>query len=346
MQRTRHLLLSIAATVAWLCWAPNTQAQGGLDCGSAEIVPVATTGISTGPLTGGTYDAGHVDANCDNSLPTAARWFVWTAPANGQAQITSCGSGIDTQVSVATGTCGGPWVNVACNDDDAGGCGGYASDTEFFPVTGGTDYYIQWNDGWSTSGFSWDLNFLLPPPPPNGGPDCANAEAVTPGNYTALSPVAGNGASLTCFVSGATHATWYSYLATADGTIDVSACGSGEDTRLSVYDGTCGTLNCLGSGDDNCGLASEVLGIPVINGTTYYIEFDDRWTPGDANWTLTYNAPPPPAPGEDCAAAIGPIGVAVDELSCLPSLITSGTSQDGPAASCSSGSGATPDDDV
>ncbi|MCB0788437.1 MAG: hypothetical protein KDB75_03975, partial [Flavobacteriales bacterium] len=309
-------------------------------------MPVATTGISTGPLTGGTYDAGHVDANCDNSLPTAARWFVWTAPANGQAQITSCGSGIDTQVSVATGTCGGPWVNVACNDDDAGGCGGYASDTEFFPVTGGTDYYIQWNDGWSTSGFSWDLNFLLPPPPPNGGPDCANAEAVTPGNYTALSPVAGNGASLTCFVSGATHATWYSYLATADGTIDVSACGSGEDTRLSVYDGTCGTLNCLGSGDDNCGLASEVLGIPVINGTTYYIEFDDRWTPGDANWTLTYNAPPPPAPGEDCAAAIGPIGVAVDELSCLPSLITSGTSQDGPAASCSSGSGATPDDDV
>ena len=89
------------------------------------------------------------------------QWFVWTAPANGQAQITSLAVGIDTQVSVATGR--RPRSTLPAMMTNAGGCGGCASDTEFFPVTGGTDYYIQWND--DGFGFSWDLNFLLPPSP-------------------------------------------------------------------------------------------------------------------------------------------------------------------------------------
>ncbi|MCB0815172.1 MAG: hypothetical protein KDB87_18655, partial [Flavobacteriales bacterium] len=342
MRQKRRLLMALAASGAWLCSAPGALGQnGGPDCASAD------------PVTPGTYtaiDGGGAGASnaCFGTGGTNAAWYSFTAPGNGTITVTSSidPSCTDTRLSIYSGTCAG-LVCDASNDDDGGSCGsGYTSTITGFAVTSGSTYYIEWDDRW-TPGFSfdWSLTFNAPPPPANGGPDCANAEPVTPGTYTALSPV-GGGASNVCFGSGATDATWYSYLATADGTIDVSSCGSGEDTRLSVYDGTCGTLNCLGSNDDGCGLASQVTGIPVVSGTTYYIEWDDRWSPGDADWTLTYNAPPPPSPGEDCANALGPIAVAVDELSCVNTLVTSGNSQDGPAASCSSGSGATPDDDV
>ncbi|MCF6172039.1 MAG: choice-of-anchor D domain-containing protein, partial [Bacteroidales bacterium] len=134
------------------------------------------------------------------------------------------------------------------------------------------------------------------------GDNCATAVVVTPGTYVADGPSAGAGAANICF-TGATNADWYSYTPAADGTMTISSCGGGADTRLSVYTGTCGALVCYVSNDDFCDLgsgsawASEVSGVAVTGGTTYYIEWDDRWSTAGFTWTLTYTPPPTcPAP--------------------------------------------------
>ena len=123
------------------------------------------------------------------------------------------------------------------------------------------------------------------------GDDCPNAVPVGPGIYTANGPNTGGGASNVCFGGGATNADWYTFTAPCTGTIDV---GSDidlaqPDTRLSIYSGGCGTLVCEDNDDDGGpGFTSLITGMPVTAGTTYYIEWDDRWDNFAFDWQLTY----------------------------------------------------------
>jgi len=97
---------------------------------------------------------------------------------------------------------------------------------------------------------------------------------------------------------------WYRYIATCDGTLTVSLCGSSFDTALAVYQGaTCpppdgiGLGALLGCSDDFCGTASRVS-IPASLGQTYLIRVGGK---DDANGmgTLTVGCVPP-ASGACC----------------------------------------------
>lgn len=67
-----------------------------------------------------------------------------------------------------------------------------------------------------------------------------------------------SGASV-CATVGSGGQMWYSYTATENGAVAVSTCGSSYDTRVHVYTGTCGSLNCLAENDDYCALQSHVV---------------------------------------------------------------------------------------
>jgi len=76
---------------------------------------------------------------------------------------------------------------------------------------------------WTTVGFS------------QNGDSCDVAVEITADGDHTVADLTGTGA----IESGATAAAWYFYTATADGTINVSACagGNGVDTRLWIYSG-------------------------------------------------------------------------------------------------------------
>lgn len=126
------------------------------------------------------------------------------------------------------------------------------------------------------------------------GETCATAQIVTgSGTYAADGPATGSGASNACG-GNAVHADWYSYTATFTGMIEIMSCGGGADTRLNVYMGSCGALACLVTSDDDCGtgpggsgspFASEAM-IGVNAGTTYYFEWDNRWSTAPFTWSL------------------------------------------------------------
>lgn len=131
------------------------------------------------------------------------------------------------------------------------------------------------------------------------GDDCATAVPITPGTYTADGPSTGGGA----VGSGTTgtNGDWYSFTPTCSGTIDVASCDGGTDTKLYIFDGTagCGTIgaNEISVNDDACQMgpglssyASQLNGVNVTAGTTYYIEWTDRWSTSGFDWSLVFNS--------------------------------------------------------
>jgi len=142
------------------------------------------------------------------------------------------------------------------------------------------------------------------------GETCATAVAVTPGSYTANGPATGGGAyAASCKGSDATNSDWYSFTPATDGYLDIGSCGGGSDTRLTIYDGTCGALNCIAFNDDDCdegygnGYASQITNLFLTASNTYYIEWDDYWDYISFDWSFTFT----PGSGMYCTPA--PISV-------------------------------------
>ncbi|RMF82979.1 MAG: hypothetical protein D6744_05570, partial [Planctomycetota bacterium] len=94
----------------------------------------------------------------------------------------------------------------------------------------------------------------------------------------------------------------YSYTPAADEVVDISVCNSQYDTKLYVYAGTCpDTGNPVACNDDACGsdgFKSEITGLSLTGGTTYYIVVDgySATSFGAYELNVAVGTPPPPAP--------------------------------------------------
>jgi hypothetical protein len=132
----------------------------------------------------------------------------------------------------------------------------------------------------------------------NGGSTCGTAVSITPGSFTATAISVGtNGGEMG--TSQPRSSAWFTFTPAEDGTVDVSSCLGGRDTRVYIGTGTCGSLSVLASNDDACpdgtsdfDYASSVSGVALTAGVTYYIEWDNRWDAGPFDWTLTFDAAP------------------------------------------------------
>ena len=140
------------------------------------------------------------------------------------------------------------------------------------------------------------------------GPTCASAVAiVASGTYAADGPSSGGGWLPACTnddgtgANPATNADWYSFTAPSSGVLVVGSVTIGADTRLSVYSGTCGSLVCLGGDDDINATVTTAwetnnfrsrVAIPVVSGTTYYIQWDNLWSTTAFEWNLSFSADP------------------------------------------------------
>lgn len=125
----------------------------GETCNNAELVIVNNTYMADGPATGaGCFNCSDFAVNAD--------WYVFTPAMDGFASVSSCDNplGTDTRFWVYSGDCFGLSL-VAENDDANCGIGTtFASYTEF-PVSAGMEYFIEWDDNWTSDSFLWRLQF-------------------------------------------------------------------------------------------------------------------------------------------------------------------------------------------
>jgi hypothetical protein len=96
--------------------------------------------------------------------------------------------------------------------------------------------------------------------------------------------------------TGPYFGVWYKYTATSNGTIDLTSnlpanvAPNSVDTRLSVWQGaSCSTLTCVGGADDvSATVYLSTFNFNAIAGTTYYFQWDSRFSALGFNFTFTF----------------------------------------------------------
>jgi len=125
---------------------------------------------------------------------------------------------------------------------------------------------------------------------------CAGATPITAGTYNVVTVNGTQGTTVICSggTTTATAAEWYTYTPTASGSATVSSnilpTNMNGDTRLHVYEGTCGALVCVAGSDDVDYTGGNYLSEVTFNttaNTTYYIVWDNRWSAFGFEFTLT-----------------------------------------------------------
>jgi hypothetical protein len=140
------------------------------------------------------------------------------------------------------------------------------------PIDKGTYVGDNRADG-REGGESWGTALPIPSLPyQDSGATCDNVDDIT----------------LPCADSAAPDVV-YSYIPSTNQMISVSLCGSGYDTALAVYDSA---QNILACNDDFCGLQSEVQGVQLVAGQTYYFVVDGFST-NCGSYQLTIPCCPP-----------------------------------------------------
>ncbi|RED38541.1 putative secreted protein (Por secretion system target) [Winogradskyella eximia] len=132
-----------------------------------------------------------------------------------------------------------------------------ASITGLTPETA-YDFYVRSDCGGDYS--SWVVVSYTTPPTPPSNDDCSGATALTPGGVFADNAIDGTvfGASAdaeaaSCGTDGA--GVWYSIVVPASGDVtiqvgDDSSGGTGFDSVIEAFTGTCGSFNSIGCDDD------------------------------------------------------------------------------------------------
>ena len=240
----------------------------------------------------------------------AGYWFSYTPTENGVLTIASCGGGADTRGWIFSGECH-DLKTVGVNDDrceiDTGGSD-YASYREAY-ATAGTTYYIMWDNVWEDASFPFELAFN-PTEDPEPGKFCQSAIEIGPGDYDILE-ITGEAAvggpninNTSSSITSYTQSEWYAFTPETDGYMSISSCElAASDTYFFVYTGDCSSfesLELVTENDDGCEDAegnvmvmASLDSIPVIAGTTYFIEWIDRRIEqaGDGElfgWTLAF----------------------------------------------------------
>jgi hypothetical protein len=119
--------------------------------------------------------------------------------------------------------------------------------------------------------------------------DCDSAFEITT-NGTITAPALTGTYVISCDQTNADGAgpyagAWYKFIAPSNGTVAITSnlpanvAPNSVDTRVSVWQGTCAALVCLGGADDIS--ATNYLSsfnFNAVGGTTYFIQWDSRWS--------------------------------------------------------------------
>jgi hypothetical protein len=108
--------------------------------------------------------------------------------------------------------------------------------------------------------------------------DCANATEVSvPSSTLGNTLSAGWDDAPVCFTAILSPGVWYKLLGTGN-EMTASTCNDNTDydTRLNIYSGTCGQLECVAGNDNNCGLpvphnGGSSVTFCTVQGVEYYI---------------------------------------------------------------------------
>ena len=228
---------------------------------------ITITDTASGGNANATLEPGepNTDGNGGKSV-----WWNWTATLSGDATITTAGSDFDTVMGVFTGASVDALSLVAYDDDS----GPNSTSSVHFAATAGATYQIA-VDGFGAATGLIQLTVTPPPLPVPLSTAPFNDFFADRASFTTTA--SGNNLNATqeanepYVPAGGGRSAWWSWTATASGSVSISTAGSNFDTVLGVFTGdSVDALNLIASNDDSDGLQSRVT-FNAIAGTTYQV---------------------------------------------------------------------------
>lgn len=133
---------------------PLTLTPAAATCAAGGVYPATFTFVAPDLACGAASAA--TGEGCWAAGATNAGWYCFTPACDMVATLTSTNdpAETDTRLALYSGTCAA--LVCEANDDD-GGAAGFTSEIASFSFTAGTDYIIEWDDRWSSAGFTWDV---------------------------------------------------------------------------------------------------------------------------------------------------------------------------------------------
>ena len=196
------------------------------------------------------------DAPCGPFQDEPDRWYSYTATSDVTLAVSTCGThdwtgvdtGLDTVLSLHSGCPGTPGNSLACNDDDGVHCtqAGLIRDSYVeTPMSAGQTVRIRVS---RYSPYQGRRPIQLHVDVRPGNDNCSAAITLGTGVFNGTLVGATNDGSATCGVSALSPDVWYHHVASCNGTLSVSTCGThdgpgvdlGIDTVLSVHSSACG----------------------------------------------------------------------------------------------------------
>lgn len=247
-----QLMFAAAALAAlvWLFSGGAAFAAAPANDNFANAAPISgLPAYTTGTNVDATTESGE-PAPWENAPGGHSVWWTWTAPADGDVTVDTCGSDFDTLLAVYTGGSVAALTPVGSND--FGGCGTDGSNSKLdFTAQSGHVYRI------AVDGMSYCPGSPCPPIEGQvGSIALALKESPQPANDDfADAAVLIEDESESAYVSGTTvgagkeagepnHAgeaggrsVWWSWTAPRSGAVYFNACGSDFDPLLAVYTG-------------------------------------------------------------------------------------------------------------
>ncbi len=281
-------------------------------CAGAIVVGQGTNVLAPAQPVCGSYSPDPVTfSTC--AANKADLWYSFTPVATGNYRIESCGSSLNTVMSIFDG-CGGN--ELACNDDadPAYGlsCSTNRSRIGSYSLTGGQTYKIAIS-AQSAAFLSASSTFNLsinPAPVVPSNDDCNTALAVSTGTHpfnTTEAVATGGLPALSCAATAnVSRDLWYSFTPSHVGKLTASTCPQGtasggyalmNNTVLAFYDSPCGTVTAC---NDNmpttpgCGSQlSLISNVSVSTGVPVYIRVSgtNATTFGQGQLTLSLSCP-------------------------------------------------------
>lgn len=278
----------------------NSPVIGNDTCATASII--ALNGSSVGSTANATNSdtPDFCDAGLFGSADGKGVWYTFSSPTNVGLTVDTEGTAFDTQLRVFSGACDA-LVCMAADDDSGTGVLSSIS----FTATANVNYYF-FVGGYNTAAGNYQINLTEVILPDNDL--CMDSIAITCGeSVTGSTESSTNTGAPTSTCNGISFNTaggvWYSYTAPADKVVTMDTAGSDYDTKLAVYSGTCGALDCVTGNDDGAGLGGRSrVTFTAAAGATYYV-YVTGFSSNTGNYVLNV-ACADPLPNDLCSSAI------------------------------------------
>ena len=255
-------------------------------------------GSIAGTTVGSTPDAG---AFCGTSNTAGGVWFQ-TIGTGQQVTASLCtGTNYDSKLSVYSGDC----AALACIDGNDDACG-TVSEVNYGGLAGTVYHILVHGFGATTGDFTLSLTCSGTSAVPLND-SCSAAEPIQcDSTVTGSTLFATTDGQSFCGTTNSAPGVWYQYIGTGDAIVASMCTGTSYDSKLTVYEGSCGALTCVGGDDDGCSggnTASEVAFNSVVGSVYYLLVHGFGTMAGDYSLTLSCNGVPIIPPNDSCVNA-------------------------------------------